>query len=394
MFDHDADTAPMQQPQRLPLRFVGSGSEYFRIWIVNLLLTLVTLGIYYPFAKVRKLKYFHVSIEVGGHPLSFHADPWKMVRGYALVAVLTGAYALAGRVSPVAGLVAFLILATVWPALWRASLRFRLANTGWLGLRARFAGGLPGAYGTMLPIFVPTLLLIVSAWIYTPASGAQTSAGPPPAPNLGMLLPLMLVVVAVPVALWAMKRYQHNHYSFAGESSRFGASVASFIWLFLRGAGVSLLAWLAFALVAAAVIMLAAATGVNMRGLRPTVAMAGPLVIGLLAVLAMQAFIKPWFTARLQNLVWNGTRSAHFSFESRLRFRSLAWLTAKNWLLIIATLGLYFPFAVMRTLKLRVEALTLISSVELGALAASAAVRDESAVGDAAGDFLGIDIGL
>jgi uncharacterized membrane protein YjgN (DUF898 family) len=29
---------------RGPIRFVGSGSGYFRIWIVNLLLTLVTLG--------------------------------------------------------------------------------------------------------------------------------------------------------------------------------------------------------------------------------------------------------------------------------------------------------------------------------------------------------------
>ena len=28
------------------IRFTGSGSEYFGIWIVNLLLTVVTVGIY------------------------------------------------------------------------------------------------------------------------------------------------------------------------------------------------------------------------------------------------------------------------------------------------------------------------------------------------------------
>lgn len=28
--------------------FTGSGSEYFRIWIVNILLTLVTFGLYTP----------------------------------------------------------------------------------------------------------------------------------------------------------------------------------------------------------------------------------------------------------------------------------------------------------------------------------------------------------
>ena len=35
------------------LRFTGSGSEYFKIWIVNVLLTIITLGMYYPWAKVR-----------------------------------------------------------------------------------------------------------------------------------------------------------------------------------------------------------------------------------------------------------------------------------------------------------------------------------------------------
>ncbi|MGH8034242.1 MAG: DUF898 family protein, partial [Lysobacterales bacterium] len=32
------------------IEFTGSGSEYFRIWVVNLLLLLVTFGIYYPWA--------------------------------------------------------------------------------------------------------------------------------------------------------------------------------------------------------------------------------------------------------------------------------------------------------------------------------------------------------
>ena len=37
--------APAGEPQRF--EFTGSGSEYFKIWIVNVLLTIVTLGIYY-----------------------------------------------------------------------------------------------------------------------------------------------------------------------------------------------------------------------------------------------------------------------------------------------------------------------------------------------------------
>lgn len=42
----------------IPFRFTGTGSEYFRIWIVNWLLTLLTLGIYSAWAKVRRIQFF------------------------------------------------------------------------------------------------------------------------------------------------------------------------------------------------------------------------------------------------------------------------------------------------------------------------------------------------
>ena len=62
-----------------------SGSEYFRIWVVNLLLTVVTLGLYLPFARARQLRYFHENTLIDGAPLAFHGDPWKMLRGYLII---------------------------------------------------------------------------------------------------------------------------------------------------------------------------------------------------------------------------------------------------------------------------------------------------------------------
>lgn len=47
------------QTQQQRFSFTGTGSEYFRIWIVNLLLSIVTLGIYSAWAKVRRMKYFY-----------------------------------------------------------------------------------------------------------------------------------------------------------------------------------------------------------------------------------------------------------------------------------------------------------------------------------------------
>ena len=102
-------------PRTLNIRFTGSGSEYFRIWVVNLLLILVTAGLYYPWAKVRRLRYFYGNTVVGAHPLDFHGDPKRMLRGFLLIALLLLIYSVAGKVSPTAGLVAFVILVVVWP---------------------------------------------------------------------------------------------------------------------------------------------------------------------------------------------------------------------------------------------------------------------------------------
>ena len=55
--------------------FSGTGKEYFRIWIVNLCLTIATAGIYSAWAKVRRLQYFHRSTALAGAVFDFHGDP-------------------------------------------------------------------------------------------------------------------------------------------------------------------------------------------------------------------------------------------------------------------------------------------------------------------------------
>src|SRR5437588_6592034 len=119
---HFENTVPSASPgHRLAIRFTGSGSEYFRIWIVNLLLSIVTLSLYHPWAKVRRLRYFYGNTLVDGHALDFHGNPVKMLRGYLLVGLLLICYSTAGRFSPGAALVAVVIFAVVFPALLRAS---------------------------------------------------------------------------------------------------------------------------------------------------------------------------------------------------------------------------------------------------------------------------------
>ena len=50
----------------LPFSFSGNASDYFRIWIVNLLFVLLSLGIWSAWAKVRKCRYFYGHTWVAG----------------------------------------------------------------------------------------------------------------------------------------------------------------------------------------------------------------------------------------------------------------------------------------------------------------------------------------
>jgi hypothetical protein len=49
-------------------QFTGSAREYFRIWIVNLFFTLVTLGVYSAWAKVRKKRYLYGNTRLESRP--------------------------------------------------------------------------------------------------------------------------------------------------------------------------------------------------------------------------------------------------------------------------------------------------------------------------------------
>ena len=108
----------------------------------------------------------------------------------------------------------------------------------------------------------------------------------------------------------------------------------------------------------------------------------------------LQAVVWPYAVARMQNLCWNGTRSARLRFKSRLSYRSLLGLTLKNWALMLLTLGLYYPFATVATARLRLQAVQVRMACPPETLLGRAARADESAAGDAAGDLLGLDIGL
>ncbi|RQO60356.1 hypothetical protein DBR47_08270 [Paucibacter sp. KBW04] len=391
----DFATAPSRTasspPRQLKIRFTGSGSEYFRIWIVNMLLILLTLGLYLPFAKVRRIKYFYANTQVDGEALSFHGRPWPMFRGFVLLLALMGSYALASNFSPTAGLLAYLLLCALWPALWRAGMQFRLANTSWRGLRFGFAGDLRSAYQAFLPVYLPAIGLMLAQYFLlgdmnpatTPEAAAQIEASAKVYLAISGVCGLLMLGLA-PWALACIKRYQHNGYQYAEEQTQLDTPTRRFYGLGLK---VFLMGILPLVLTG----VLAAVLLPMFKG-RPEIL---PLVfIALfLAYLFFFAVSGPLFNARLQNLVWSNTRSPSLQFDSQLKARRLVILTFKNWLLTALTLSLYRPFAAVATARLRLESVSIDLQGDLDRWIARAGQGSSETAGEAAGDFFGFDMG-
>jgi uncharacterized membrane protein YjgN (DUF898 family) len=330
---------------------------------------------------------------IDGQALSFHGDAWKMFRGFILLVVLMGVYAGAGRLSPFIGLPAFIALCAVWPALWRASLQFRLANTSWRGLRFSFTGSLKGAYAAVAALYLP-MMFFVAASIFAgepPTGGNQQQKDAFEARMLWVLLPMLASLACGPLFLAQSKRYQHNGYRLADQQGRLILSNWAFYKLSLKAAALCLLpVVLAVGAAVAAMAVLRNVEPATAQGLSAYAVVGGMLLFYLL----LFALLGPYFAARMQNMVWTATRSQSIGFESRLRFRSLMWLTLKNWVLVALTLGLFRPFAAVNTARLRLQAMTVTLSADVDAWQTQAAASNQDATGDIAGDFFGIDMGL
>lgn len=371
-------TAPSTYHTRLALRFTASGSEYFRIWIVNLLLTVVTLGIYWPFAKARKLRYFHENTLVGDSPLSFHGDPKRMLRGYLLMAVLGVVYTVLNNTNPVAAAVMVVLTLPLAPWFLWSALRFRVANTGWRGLRLQFDGTLKQMYRLFVPMVTPLGVAAVG-WVVL-LVGGEGALESTAAAIWGIVTSLcvfasMLMSIRL---MWRLKEFQHSHYRLGDEVTRLEATLKDYDKVQIRIVGVMFLGGL----------ISTALTAILAMSLGPW---AGPLgVIGLYATMLV---VMSYNMARMQNLVWGGTRSEHIVFHSELLLHPLVMLMLKNALLTVITLGFYWPFAAVALTRMRLEAMGLDLYMPLEQLMGST-ITQPGAAGEAAADLnpLGLDI--
>ena len=357
--------------------FTGSGSEYFKIWIVNVLLTIVTLGIYSAWAKVRRLRYFYNNTRFAGSSFDFHGSPIAILKGRIIAVVL-----IAGLQVPILNFVVLALYLAGLPWLLQRSLRFHMANTSYRNLRFAFLGTVKGAYAALL---IPIGVLI--------AAGAISGLAMWKFPVVGSILLIitMLGFYAVgPYIQYRMRRY-YTEGAHAGASPfalHTGAGQYYVVYLVALG--------FMMALGAVAAVVLGFTVGLDMMSL----AKGGNLPVGKMIItgilvgsiyLAMLA-VGPLVVAMLQNTVWRGTSLAGKRFKSDVPVPKfmLTWL-GQTFLTVI-TLGLYRPFAVVNLARMRFEAMAWTGRADT--MIAVLREANQKAVGSEVSDLMDIDIAL
>lgn len=145
------------------LKFYGNGAEYFRIWIVNLALSVITLGLYAPWAKVRAQRYFHANTALDETRFDYHAKPLNILLGRGLLALTfaTGGLLLQTNIA-LGVLIIFLGLGLI-PWLIAGSMRFRARMVSWRGVRFSWQGSTLSVYLRTLKVL---LLTVITFGIY------------------------------------------------------------------------------------------------------------------------------------------------------------------------------------------------------------------------------------
>lgn len=154
--------------------FRGEGLALFTLILKNMLLTLVTLGIYAPWAKTERRKYMWQNIEIAGHRLRYHGTGRELFIGYAKVMLAYGTFiGLPMLIGWVAGKTTALIvqlglalalLGVIPYAIWGAR-RYLLSRTSWRGVHFRLEGD-AHAYAKMF--IGGYLLTLVTLGFYGP----------------------------------------------------------------------------------------------------------------------------------------------------------------------------------------------------------------------------------
>lgn len=314
-----------------PLEFSGTGLQLFGVQCLNILLTCLTLGIWIPWARVRKRRFFYNNTRLFDDGFDYLATGFDIFKGWVIVTLIAIAYyALPFLGVPFLQEVLSLSLIFIYPWAINRSLRFNARSIAWRDVRFDFKGSY---LGSLWFFFLLPILGILS---------------------LGLLMPF---------ASKGMRDYVAHNYSFGSAAFFCDASLGSYYGAGLKTALLFLILFLPFA---ALIIMPLAGPFLAELGRGLTtdsliVIMEDQGLQLLLYVLPVALFFifmitGSYYRALTRNIMLNAMR-----LQGGVRFRSnvsgfvLAWIMLSNLFIVVLTLGLLQPWTQVRQYRYLTE---------------------------------------
>lgn len=351
---------PPAPSKALPLAFAGRAGDYFAIWIVNLLLTILTLGIWSAWAKVRRKRYFLGTTTIDGDAFDYLADGWTILKGRLIVAAATATYVASQSISPYlqGGLMLFYLVSYPW--IVNSSLRFNARMTVWRNVRFDFAGSYWGA------LFV---------FLVMPVIGIM---------SFGLLLP---------VASRLGANYLARHSRFGTAPFHASPALAPFYVAILQSLLILVAALFVILFLIGVALTLAGATPEDPIQLIESID-ATYFTVMPLVMLAGFMLATNFYRARVRNIVVNTlSLDQHHRFDSVLSGLRYAWIVLSNGILSIASLGLLHPWAAVRAWRYQSACLSVLPAAALDAFVGQQ--QDSgAALGSEFVDLQGLEIGL
>lgn len=369
----EAEMAAPDVKTGMPFSFHGKAGEYFGIWIVNLLLSIITLGIYSAWAKVRTKRYFYGNTTLDGSAFDYLASPVQILKGRLIMVAVIATYTIISTWWPAAILpfvIAFFLLAP-W-AIVRAR-AFNAHYSSYRNVRFNFAGKLGEAYQLFVLWPIATLLTVGGL-----------------APYVACRVDRFLVNYA---------SYGKAPMAFEGETS-----------VYYRIYGMALLLGWPFLLLYGGLIALGIYISALTIGLDTSEAERVSTEIGqqvatwlapfvhwlpIIMLIAIPLGIVAWtyLTVARQNYLFNNTKVGPHELRLNLSLARVLWIRFSNLVVIALSVGLMIPWAQIRMARYQIEQMSLVPKGDLETM-----VNDQQnkvgAYGDEMGEGMDLDIGL
>ena len=314
-----------------PIKFKGQAGEYFGIWIVNLLLTVITIGIYGAWAKVRTKKYFSSNTEIDGHSFGYHATGWQILKGRILVALVSLVFVLGAVFTSAVGELAagvyvifvFILALLALPWIVNNALKFSARMTSYRNIRLNWRG----TYGQTLFIYYITPLLSVI--------------------SLGLLIPL--------VTKYYFNYYAKGHY-YGTSGFRTEASTNDFFRGAIRSGLLPSLVLFYLLIIYLVVFYWGSFRYITAENIGGEIAYAlGSLVFLLPVLIISTVFTNLIFRIISRNILLNSLALANkedkeisVKFGSDLNPFRYLWIIISNSFVAVITLGLMIPWTQIR----------------------------------------------